>query len=155
MPHRHLSWFKPSRELSPTQPLAPWWDGERIVRVKVRKLMGWDKDSLISKAKATHTSKAKQGIHSPLPISRQVQPSPGKQGSITHNSYLGRQMPSPRTSPLPTSSLSFICWTWCHRVWNIPVVSWSQLSQLCPLPTSCALQPTWGDVRSRKVLDSV
>jgi len=23
-------------------------------------------------------------------------------------------------------------------VWNIPLVSWGQLSQLCPLPTSCA-----------------
>ena len=46
--------------------------GERIGRVKVRKLMGWDKDSLIGKAKATHTSKAKQGIHSLLPVGRQV-----------------------------------------------------------------------------------
>ena len=28
-----------------------------------------------------------------------IQPSPGKQGSITGNGYLGRQMPSGRTSP--------------------------------------------------------
>ena len=32
--------------------------GERIGRVKVRKLMGWDKDSLIDKANAVFTSKA-------------------------------------------------------------------------------------------------
>ena len=46
--------------------------GERIRRVKIRKLVGWDKDSLVGKAKAARTSKAKQGIHSPLPIGRQV-----------------------------------------------------------------------------------
>ena len=42
--------------------------GERIRRVKMRKLVGCDKDSLIGKAKAAHVSKAKQGIHSPLPM---------------------------------------------------------------------------------------
>ena len=41
-------------------------------RVKVRKLMGWDKDSWIGKAQATCTSKAEQGFHSLLPISRQM-----------------------------------------------------------------------------------
>ena len=58
--------------------------GERIIKVKVRKLMGWDKDSLIGKAKATQASKAKQGIHS-LTSHQQagVQPSPGEQGSTT------------------------------------------------------------------------
>ena len=46
---------------------------EWIRRAKVRKLVGWHKDSLISKAKAVHTSKAKQGIHSlswPKPAQR-------------------------------------------------------------------------------------
>ena len=46
--------------------------GERIRRVKVRKLIHWDKDSLIGKAKAVSTSKAKQEIDSPLPMGRQV-----------------------------------------------------------------------------------
>jgi len=45
--------------------------GERIRRIKVRKLVGSDKDSLISKAKDAHACKAKQGIHSLLPVSRQ------------------------------------------------------------------------------------
>ena len=45
---------------------------KRIRRVKVRKLVGWDKDSLTGKAKAVCTSKAKQRIHSPLPMDRQV-----------------------------------------------------------------------------------
>ena len=34
----------------------------------MRKLMGSDQGSLIDKAKAVHTSKAEQGIHSPLPL---------------------------------------------------------------------------------------
>ena len=46
--------------------------GERIGRVKVRKLVGWDKDSLIAKAKVVQASKAKQGIHSLLPTGGQV-----------------------------------------------------------------------------------
>lgn len=36
-------------------------------------------------------------------------------------------------------------------VWNIPVVSWGQLSQLRPIPTSCAPP----GVGSRKVIDAV
>jgi len=46
--------------------------GERIRKVKVRKLVGWDKESLIGKVKTVHANKAKQGIHSPLPLGRQV-----------------------------------------------------------------------------------
>jgi len=45
---------------------------ETIRRVKVRKVVGWDKNNLIGKAKAVHTSKVKPGIHSLLFISRQV-----------------------------------------------------------------------------------
>jgi len=34
--------------------------------------VGWDKDSLIDTARAAHRSEANQGIHSLLPIGRQV-----------------------------------------------------------------------------------
>ena len=57
-----MSWFKPSWQLSTTQLIAHSPHGrigERIRRVKERKLVGSDKDSLIGKAKATHASKAK------------------------------------------------------------------------------------------------
>lgn len=40
--------------------------------VEVRKLVGWNKDSLVDIAKDTCTSKAKQGIHSPLPMGKEV-----------------------------------------------------------------------------------
>jgi len=80
---------------------------ERIRRVKVRKLRGRDKDGLWGKAKATHTSKAKPGIHSLHLVFSQagVQPPPGKQGSITRNGYLGRQTPLLWT---PAPSLFFL-----------------------------------------------
>lgn len=32
----------------------------------------------------------------------------------------------------------FNCWAWWHMVWNIPLVSQAQLSQLCCLPAPCA-----------------
>ena len=74
--------------------------GQRIRKVKVRKLVGWDKDSLIDKAKAKQHKQSKRR-NSFITSHQQagVQPSPGKQGTITHNSYLGRQMPSLWTSP--------------------------------------------------------
>lgn len=47
--------------------------GERIRKVMVKgKTVDWDHDSSTDKAKAACVSKAKQGIHSLLPMSRQV-----------------------------------------------------------------------------------
>ena len=80
--------------------LTPVGMSERIRRAKARKLVDWDNGSLIGKANTAHTSKAKQGIHSSLPIGRQgVQPSLRKHSSIVCNCYLGRQTPSLQTSP--------------------------------------------------------
>ena len=70
--------FNPSRQISPTQslahpPISPLSGiGERTGRVKVQKLMGWEKDSWKGKAKAAYSNKAKQGIHSLLPSGRQL-----------------------------------------------------------------------------------
>lgn len=71
------------------------WDGDRIRRVKARELGRWDKDSLTAKAKAAHSSKSEQGIHSSLCMGRQLfNHPPGMQDSISYSSYLGTQMPS-------------------------------------------------------------
>lgn len=44
-------------------PLLPArWDGERIRKVKVRHIMGWDKGSLTGKAKVMYTRKQKAGV---------------------------------------------------------------------------------------------
>lgn len=44
--------------------------GKRIGRVKIRKVMAWDKG--VFRKKAAHKIEAKQGIHSPFPMSRQM-----------------------------------------------------------------------------------
>lgn len=46
--------------------------GERVQRLKVRKLRGWDEDCLLGKAKARCVSQSKQEINSPVPMGRQV-----------------------------------------------------------------------------------
>ena len=148
----------PCWQLSTTQPLAycpPWWDGERTGRVKVRKLMGWDKDSLVGKAKAMHASKAKPEIRSLLAISRQLfsHRQESRAPACLMVTWEDKCHHSKRPCVL-SSFLSFTCWTWHHMVWNIPLVSWGQLSQLCPLPALCATC-WWGGGRSRKGLDSV
>lgn len=68
-----MSWFNPSQQPRLTQPLTH--SPSKIRRVKAGELMGWEKDSLIGKAKAVHTSKANQGINSLLPMSSQLQES--------------------------------------------------------------------------------
>lgn len=52
------------------------------------------------------------------------------------NSYMGRQTPQ----TIPTSSSfppAFNAGRHHHMVQKIPLTSWCQLSQMCPLPTSC------------------
>ena len=152
-----MSWFNPSQQLSTTQLLAhspTGGMGERIGRVKVRKFMGWDKDNLIGKAKAAHASKARNSF----PTSHGqagVQPSSGKQGSIMHNSYLGRQTPSLRTS---SSSFFFL------QLYMLSMMSYGteypfgQLGSAVPAvsPRSFLCTPNLlaGGVRSSKGLDS-
>ena len=75
------------------------------------------------------------------------------------NGYLGRQMPSLWMSPLPSSFPSFYRWARHHVVWDIPLVSWGQLSWLCFftasfLPPSQWPLGTWEE-RGRESLDTV
>lgn len=44
----------------------------------------------------------------------------------------------PITTHTHTHTL-FYCSAWHHMVWDVPLVSWGHLSQLHPLPASCAL----------------
>jgi len=94
--------------------------------------MGWDKNSSTGKAKAAHVSKAKQGIQSPLPISRQVfshlqESRAPSRVTVTWENKL-RNSKCPNVPPAPSFSPSFICWAWHHMVWNIPSVRWAS----CP-----------------------
>jgi len=109
--------------------------GERIRRVKVRKLLGWDKDSLMGKTEAVQKSKAKQGIQVLLPISRQVLTIPRKAGLHRAQHLLWKTNAITPNIPL---SPSFYWWAWHHMLWDIPLVSWGHLFQLGLLPISCA-----------------
>lgn len=71
--------------------------GERTRKVKVRNLVGWEKESFTSRARVMHTRKAKQCFHSPLPWASRCSVIPGQQGSIIRNSE--KQKPSVWTSP--------------------------------------------------------
>lgn len=69
-----MVWFNPSRQPSPMQPPAhsPLVGWGRKLEEWVRKLMGWGKGGLISKAKAVDANKTKQGVHSLFPVGRQM-----------------------------------------------------------------------------------
>lgn len=90
-----LSWYNPRWPLSPTPQLihtpAVGW-GKRIRRVKVREFIGWDKDSLIVKAKAGHARKTRNSFMTSHGWAG-VQSFPGKPSSITHSGYFGIQTP--------------------------------------------------------------
>jgi len=78
-----------------THLLPPSGVRQSIRRVKVRKVMDWDKDILISKAK-NHVDK-KSKIRNSFTTSIQQtgsHTSQGKQDSVTQNGNLGRQTPS-------------------------------------------------------------
>jgi len=119
--------------------LTPVGMSERIRRAKARKLVDWDNGSLIGKANTAHTSKAKQGIHSSLPIGRQVfshlyESTAPLCVTVT---WEDKRHHSKRLR-LPSFPPCFLCWARRHMVWGTPLVSWGQLSWLCPLPTPCA-----------------
>ena len=115
-----------------TRLLPPGGMGERIRRVKVGKLVSWDTDILTGKAKAVCASKAKQGIHSLLPIDGQVFSHLQESRAPSHITVIGKTKAVTPNVPYFPSSFPH------HMVRNIPFVSWGQLSQLCPLPTSSA-----------------
>ena len=117
--------------------LLPSRMGERIGRVKAWKLMGWAKDSLRGKAKAVCVTEANKGIHSQLPIGRQV------------SSHVQESRAPPH-----------VMVTWevkCRNPERSPFPLLSPSSRPCPLTASCPPQPShwWGDGRSREGLDAV
>lgn len=65
--HTVLLWVNPGQHRV-TQPPSSCGMGQTIRMIKVRKLLGWDKNSLTWKAKAVCTSKVKQGSHPLFPI---------------------------------------------------------------------------------------
>lgn len=107
------------------------WVEERIGRVKVRKLIGWHKDSFIGKAKAVHTNKVNQGINFPLPIICQVFSYPQESRAPSHVAVIWEGKHHQSCCQLYILSLT------SHGM-GYALVRWGHLSKLCPLPTACA-----------------
>lgn len=65
-------WFNSNLQISAIQAFFHSWGGigEAFGRLKVIKLVDWDKDSFLGKAKAICTSRGKQRIPSPLSTDR-------------------------------------------------------------------------------------
>lgn len=102
--------------------------GERIQRVKARKLDGWDKEWFYRESKSWACKQSKTGSSfTPSHMQAGVQPSPGNQGFTVCSGDLAGQMPALQTVLLPCH----------HMVLNIPCVRWGQLSWLGS-PTSCS-----------------
>lgn len=101
--------------------------GGRIGRVKVKELVGLDGDILIGKAKAARASKAKQGIHPPVPMGRQAfrYPQESKATSRVTREDPRNALPSP-TSFFPQCEIEYSC---CQL---------GSAVLACLLPASCA-----------------
>lgn len=79
---------------------SPHWDWEENTKIFVRKLIvGWDKYSIIRKAKATHTTKSNKKLIHHFPWETSVQPLLGKRHSMPHNHDSEKQTSSFWTSP--------------------------------------------------------
>lgn len=50
----------------------------------MRKLMGGHEDNLMGKGKSMHASKAKEGIHSPPPVGREMLSCPQESWALSH-----------------------------------------------------------------------
>lgn len=57
---------------------------ERIGKVKMRKLVGGDEDSLMGKAKSMHAGKAKERMNSPSPMGREMLSCPQEIWALSH-----------------------------------------------------------------------
>lgn len=113
---------------SPTQPLAhfpPCQDVEVNWESKSEKTHGlrWGQ----FKVKAAHTSKAKLGIHLPLPMGRQVFGHPQESRAPSHVMVTWEDKCHRSEHPSPTSFFfpSVLCAKHDHyMVWNAPLVRW-------------------------------
>jgi len=132
--------------------------GERIRRVKVWKLVRWDKESLTAKAKVAQARKAQQLIHSLLPISRWVFSHFQESGASScvavtwedkchHSEY----PPFLLFTPTFIAERYIICYG--ISLWPVGVICPGSVPSQLLVQSQCT--HCWGSVRSGKGLDSV
>lgn len=123
-----------------------WWTWE---------LVGWNKSSLIGKAKTTGTSKAKQGIYPPFPMGRQMY----RKAGLHHALWFLWKTNAIALNVSP--SILFPTDLWAeHDVLCYGILLWLA-GVTCPgyVPSQLLVHSKpacwWGDVRARKDLNSV
>lgn len=110
---------------------------ERIRRVKARKLLGWDKDSLIRESKScAHQQSKTRNEFSAAHGQAGVQPSPGEQGPITCNGEWEDKHHCSKCPPFFLLPPNLYSQNDVNMVWNVPLVSWGHLPWLCHLQAS-------------------
>lgn len=133
-----ISWAPDSHLLT-----APSGMGERIRRVQWKKILGWDKGSLMGEATAVHASKANQGINLSLPMGRQgFSHCQYSQGSITQQ-RLGKKNTITLNVPSSFSSPNFVCWAWHYMEYPSGHLGSAHPNFLCP-PSLFAGGMVWG-----------
>lgn len=137
--------------------LSPGGMEERFGSVKVRKHLGWDEQSFLEKAKATHTSKVIQRIDSLLPIIRQVFSHLQESWAPSHITviWINKHHHSKQLPPLlllpPASYAEHVSIWYGISLWSLRVTCPGVPSQLLlHSHTPC----WWGDMRGRKGLGS-
>lgn len=111
--------------------------GEKIVNVKVRKLVGWGKNSLLCKEKSAHTSKSKHGIHSLLSQAGKYSTISRKARLIKPSGFSGRQKSSLKTFSVllyPSFIAEHDAIWYGMSLWPV----WVSCPFLCLLPATCA-----------------
>ena len=133
--------------------LPPSGTGDRIGRVKLRKHLGRDEGSLTGKAKAMCTSKAKQGIHSLLPMGRLVFSHLRESRAPSHMTVTWED--KGHRSELPPSFFTQL-YMLSMMAYGMEYLFGRQLSWLWPLPAFCTrLACWWSGLRCRRGLLSV
>lgn len=119
-------------------------DGGKNVRM-VKRLVDWDLDSLIRKAKAALASKTKGGIEILIPLRRQMSSHfSGNRASACPMVTWEDKCHNHRCPLFLLLSQSFHCWLWRRLIQNIPLVTLGHLSWLHPVWTFGHHQP--GDI---------
>lgn len=151
-----VSSFNPSQQLtphSPTRPLTPLqWDKRDNRKTKGEKNHSLRHRQFDSQSKRHAHKQSKMRNSFTLPIGRQVFShfQESRAPSRITVTWEGKHHHS-KHPLLPSSSPGFICWAWHHTIWNILLLRWGQLCQLCPFPTFVHSQSThWWDGEEKK-----
>lgn len=132
-----VGWHQPAA-ISILQLLPPsQWDRGENRKIKIWILVAWD--SLISKVWGMGNTQEKNKTNDAKVITHHFSQVGWWPASVWATVTFPKK-PSPH----------IYCWAWHDMMWNVPLVTWGQLSRLCPFPASCPPQPTCCGGKARR-----